>query len=445
MYQLSAHTRNPRCTRLTLILALPSRKLYIIPFDGRYIFGPLCSIMSTDFAEAEDSSPQADPISPLLALPTEIKSRIAASLHPLDACNLALTHTSLIDIAESVSWRSYTVSRGHPSGSRGPEATLTATPPASGQESIDPNVSAWTDFERSLLARPARYKHIHILSYTLAPQAIPIAARILPKLSHLLELEQCCNPQEQSVAGDDERGSSFSMLLQCGSLVSVKTVKLHKANGDRNDLFNALHALPNVAELWAVTLLPLKSGIPGVEPPELPHLERIVLGARSLPKTLGPIASRAPRMSTVEVVDSPGRPGEPFKQSTHLDTLLRSETIRNISLNGEMWKYLRKADRRLHGWLPNLETLCLPCAVSGRPLKLFVLTPSPAKSVCSSTRIYASSICTTGRTPGRHHLVSPRRRKVACPGGWTSGLETLWIERLIFSTSMTLWKRTHRS
>ena len=430
---------------MLLRLALHSRKLPIIPFDARYISRPLRFIMSTDSAEAEDSAPQADPISPLLALPTEIKSRIAASLHPRDACNLALTHTSLIDIAESVSWRSYTVPSGHPSVYRGPEATLMATPPASGEESIDPNVSAWTVFELSLLARPARYKHIHKLSYALAPQGISIAARILPKLSHLLELEQCYNSRVQSISDGDWSGASFRMLQQCGPLVPVKTVKLHKANGDRNDLFNALHALPNVAELWAVTLLPLKSGIPRVEPPELPHLGRIVLGARSLPKTLGLIASRAPRMSTVEVVDPPSQPGEPLKRSTHLDSFLRSETIRNISLNGEMWKYLRKANRRPHGWLPNLETLCLPCAVSARPVKLFVLTPSPAKSVCSSIRIYASSICTTGRTPDWHHLVSPRRRKVACPGGWTSGLEMLWIERPIFSTSMTLWMRTRRS
>ena len=242
MCQLSAHTRNPGRTRTLLKLVLHSRELPIIPFDARYISRPLRFIMSTDSAEAEDSAPQADPISPLLALPTEIKSRIAASLHPLDACNLALTHTSLIDIAESVSWRSYTVPSGHPSGSRGPEATLMATPPASGEEPIDPNVSVWMDLERSLLARPARYRHSHTLSYTLLPQAIPIAARILPKLSHLLELEQCYDPRVQSISDDDWSGASFRMLQQCGPLVPVKTVKLHKANGDRNDLFNALHA-----------------------------------------------------------------------------------------------------------------------------------------------------------------------------------------------------------
>jgi hypothetical protein len=155
--------------------------------------------------------------------------------------------------------------------------------------------------------------------------------------------------------------------------------KSYSANASPLDLFRGLHNLPNLAILCANATASTRRGEPQVQPPDLPHLETLHLTARFWSKRLCPIVSRAPRLATVTLADDGrGEPERP-KRSDTLDAFFRLESIRQLDLGQAMWTYLLKANRRILGWLPSLETLHAPCAVRNSPQHTLVLTRSRTK------------------------------------------------------------------
>jgi hypothetical protein len=308
--------------------------------------------------------------SPFLALPTEIKSQIAASLAPADANNLVLVHTSLVDLAEKVVW-SYLKLPVRPRADPFPahEEILPEEHVPAGQP-IHPNVSGWERLERLLLARPVRHAHIQSLRYTIVPEAIPIAARILPRLPNLRCLLEEGSPRWRSpitgdTTNDEWRNVSFALLQQCGPLPILQTVLLRVTSGSRHELFRALDNVPNVVTLCANVELPVKAGNASVDPPHLPHLESLDLKARGWLDTFGPLVSRAPNLSALAIRTEDKELPKLHQGSAQLNAIFRSQSIRLLTLGQEILEgYVLDPRRVIKNWLPNLEILTMFCPVS---------------------------------------------------------------------------------
>lgn len=107
--------------------------------------------------------------SAFIEIPTELRSRITAFLPKGSADNLALTCSSLVDVAESVAWSSLTM--------RLPITQKPKKSIASIRAADDAVTTLWKRCERALLARPVRLTFVLRLDYELSPAAVPIAAR----------------------------------------------------------------------------------------------------------------------------------------------------------------------------------------------------------------------------------------------------------------------------
>lgn len=298
--------------------------------------------------------------SPLIALPTELKSRIAQFLPVQGAINLACTCSALVDIGERVSWSAIHLSSLD---------LHEAAQPSNGADyaAIGACVAAlWTLFEERLRTQPARRAHVTRLNYPVSPAAVPLMARTLPCLVSLRVLEErnsyppgdpplSLPRPEYATVGN----AGLVAIQQCRCLPSVREFEIEKAAGSIVVLFRALSCLPNLRLLAAETYFTTEhddEAAPGASAPRLPYLEQLDIAPASdqMPEILGPIIHNAPRLRNLAIW-SEFYPD--IKRSTSLDDIFGSRSVRYLFLGKNLFHLVLRPRVIPETWLPHLEIL----------------------------------------------------------------------------------------
>lgn len=291
----------------------------------------------------------------LLGLPSEVIIHIATLLPTVYASNLAYTSSTLVDLVESVTWKFVSV----PLPRVSPFLRMTSgeSLPAIAAGVVD----AWRRFEKKLLARPARFDHIHGIDFPMSVDAIPIVARVLPRLPSLRQLVNRDVYHESSAGNAKQKKSTVTALEKCGPLAALKQLKLPIVDGTRNELFHALLGMPNIESLMITVSLPLEKGRTPIDPPSLPHLRSLDILAVDWAETVWPLVKNAPRLQDLTVAAARAWRHERSESS---NAIFASEHIRTVYLGDHMTDYVLDGRGAIPNWFPNLEILTLTESVS---------------------------------------------------------------------------------
>ena len=286
----------------------------------------------------------------LLGLPSEVIIRIATLLPTVYAANLAYTSSTLVDVVESVTWKFVSVPLP-------PEYPFLWMSSGESLPAIAAGVAdAWKRFEKTLMARPARFDHVHGINFPMSVDAIPIVARVLPRLPSLRRLVNRDVYHESSAGYAKQNKSTVTALEKCGPLPALKQLKLPFVDGTRNELLHALRGMPNIENLMITVSLPLEKGQTPIDPPILPHLKSLDILAVDWAETVWPLAKNAPQLQNLTIAAARAWRHERSESS---DAIFASKHIRTVYLGDHMTDYVLEGRGAISGWLPNLEILTL--------------------------------------------------------------------------------------
>ena len=301
------------------------------------------------------------------SLPRELVDEIVSNLDTWPALLFANSCHQFSEPGNKVAWRQVDLTL---SVERFKKAWYSPNPSKAIPDSI---TDLWDLFRSALDAHPERKKYIRSINYHSSTGALPIASVLLPQLSNLQHIKNSnlakLYPGEAyHYTKQDHAQTSLPLLQICGKMPKIVSLDVGAAEGSPEDLFAALHNLPN--------LVTLQMGLEGKETanltldaPDMPSLESLSFPVANWPELTAQLISKAPNLHDLvfhKISD------EKLFNSNALSTILQSKQIRSLNIEHHTMDFHVGFATFPSGCLPNLDKITWGIKVSDGLLPLVI-------------------------------------------------------------------------
>lgn len=286
------------------------------------------------------------------SLPRELVDEIVSNLDTWPALLFANSCHQFSEPGNKVAWRQVDLTL---SVERFKTAWYSPNPSKAIPDSI---TDLWDLFRSALDAHPERKKYIRSINYHSSTGALPIASVLLPQLSNLQHIKN--SNLAKLYLGEDyystmqeHAQASLPLLQLCGKMPNIVSLDVGAAEDSPEDLFAALHNLPN--------LVTLQMGLEGKETanltldvPDMPCLESLSFPVANWPELTAQLVSKAPNLHDLAFCKISD---ETLYNSNALNTILQSKQIRSLDIGQHAWNFFIGHASFPADCLPNLEKI----------------------------------------------------------------------------------------